>query len=164
MTCDVLSQRATDDPLAGRILPFISSRRDIAFNLETCRSAQGTDANVCDFVDRDLAALTQRYPIIVFTEQRKGVWPGLSNERLGDPRIPGQQLIAQGWDISVVRIGTGQGTPQPSRRIEASSPRTRSNPSCPKRSSPAPTAAAPTANAPGPSTPAVLCPADNSPK
>lgn len=80
------------------------------------KEQQGPD-NVCDYVNRALAALTQRYPIIVFTEQRKGIWPGLSNERLGDPRIPGQQLIAQGWDISVVRIGNGLGTPQPSRRI-----------------------------------------------
>ncbi|MEV5468039.1 RNaseH domain-containing protein [Streptomyces griseoincarnatus] len=80
------------------------------------RKEQQGPAAVCDYVDRALAALTQRYPIIVFTEQRKGIWPGLSNERLGDPRIPGQRLIAQGWDLSVVRVGNGQGTPQPSRR------------------------------------------------
>lgn len=80
------------------------------------KEQQGPD-NVNNYVNRALAALTQRYPLIIFTEQRKGLWPGLANERLGDPRIPGQQLIAQGWDISVVRVGNGQGTPQPSRRI-----------------------------------------------
>ncbi len=30
--------------------------------------------------------------------------------------MPGQSLIAQGWGVAVVRVGNGQGTPQPSRR------------------------------------------------
>lgn len=43
-------------------------------------------------------------------------WAGLGNDRLRDGAVPGQSLITQGWDVAIVRVGNGQGTPQPSRR------------------------------------------------
>ncbi|MGW0702263.1 RNAseH domain-containing protein [Streptomyces sp. NPDC002867] len=80
------------------------------------REDQAGPTSVRAYVDQALASLGPRYPIIVFTEQRERIWPGLCNDKLGDVCVPGQGLIAQGWDLAVVRVGNGQGTPQPSRR------------------------------------------------
>ncbi|MFG1663772.1 RNAseH domain-containing protein [Streptomyces sp. Y7] len=80
------------------------------------REDHGGPDNVRASVERALAALGDRYPIIVFAEERERIWPGLCNDRLGDGAVPGQSLMAQGRDIAVVRVGNGQGTPQPSRR------------------------------------------------
>ncbi|MFF9397024.1 RNaseH domain-containing protein [Streptomyces griseoluteus] len=80
------------------------------------REDHGGPDNVRTYVDRALAALGDRYPIIVFAEERERIWPGLCNDRLGDGHVPGQSLIARGWDVAIVRVGNGQGTPQPSRR------------------------------------------------
>jgi hypothetical protein len=80
------------------------------------RDDHGGPDNVRTYVDGALAALRNQFPIIVFAEERERIWPGLCNDRLGDGAVPGQSLIAQGWDVAVVRVGNGQGTPQPSRR------------------------------------------------
>jgi hypothetical protein len=80
------------------------------------RDDHGGPDNVRTYVDGALAALRKQFPIIVFAEERERIWPGLCNDRLGDGRVPGQSLISQGWDVAVVRVGNGQGTPQPSRR------------------------------------------------
>ncbi|MBZ6135542.1 RNaseH domain-containing protein [Streptomyces olivaceus] len=80
------------------------------------RDDHGGPDNVRAYVDGALAALRNQFPIIVFAEERERIWPGLCNDRLGDGPVPGQSLIAQGWDVAVVRVGNGQGTPQPSRR------------------------------------------------
>ncbi|GAA0670224.1 hypothetical protein GCM10009535_57510 [Streptomyces thermocarboxydovorans] len=80
------------------------------------REDYGGPDNVRTYVERALAALGDRYPIIVFAEERERIWPGLCNDRLGEGGVPGQSLMAQGRDVAVVRVGNGQGTPQPSRR------------------------------------------------
>ncbi|MCX5000893.1 RNaseH domain-containing protein [Streptomyces longwoodensis] len=80
------------------------------------RDDRGGPDNVRAYVERALAALGERFPLIVFAEERERIWPGLCNDRLGNGLVPGQSLIAQERDVAVVRVGNGQGTPQPSRR------------------------------------------------
>jgi hypothetical protein len=81
------------------------------------RDEDGGPARIRDYVEQALARLPQTGPLVVFTEQQRSIWPGLSNSRHGDGLLPGSTLAARGADIAVVRVANGITTPRPTRRI-----------------------------------------------
>jgi len=70
------------------------------------------------YVDSILDALEPGRPVIVFAdaEATRTIWPGLQNGKFGAGPLPGDNLIAAGRDVAVVRCNANDEVPRPVHR------------------------------------------------